>query len=63
MFPSTKITQHPVVEKPAVKEEANQGFLPAEYNFILFFSLPFYPVCRAYRKTGLSLDCLIFFRL
>ena len=51
MFSSTKITQHSVVETPASQEETGHRFLPAEYNFILFFSLPFYPVCRAYRKT------------
>ncbi len=27
------------------------SFLPACYNFILFFSLPFYPVCKLYRRT------------
>ena len=29
----------------------SSSFLPACYNFILFFSLPFYPVCKLYRKT------------
>jgi hypothetical protein len=51
MFFSTKNTQHPIVASPAVHEETGHSFLPAEYNFVLFFSLPFYPVCRAYRKT------------
>jgi hypothetical protein len=51
MFSRTKIAQHPAVEIPALQGETGHGFLPAEYNFILFFSLPFYPVCRAYRKT------------
>lgn len=27
------------------------SFLPACYNFTLFFSLPFYPVCKLYRRT------------
>lgn len=27
------------------------SFLPACYNFVLFFSLPFYPVCKLYRRT------------
>jgi hypothetical protein len=26
-------------------------FLPSEYNLILFFSLPFYPISRVYKKT------------
>jgi len=30
---------------------AGKTFLPAEYNFILFFSLPFYPLRKAFRKT------------
>ncbi len=36
--------QSPLPKKPA-------SFLPACYNFILFFSLPFYPVCKLYRRT------------
>ena len=31
--------------------EASSSFLPACYNFVLFFSLPFYPVCKLYRRT------------
>jgi len=31
--------------------ESSSSFLPACYNFILFFSLPFYPVCKLYRRT------------
>jgi hypothetical protein len=27
------------------------ALLPSDYNFILFFSLPFYPVCKTYRRT------------
>lgn len=37
-------------DSPSQKEERNT-FLPSEYNFILFFSMPFYPVSRTYRKT------------
>lgn len=33
------------------KTEASSLLLPACYNFILFFSLPFYPVCKLYRRT------------
>ena len=51
MLSNEKITQNPIVETPVIQEEASKTFLPAEYNFILFFSLPFYPVYRAYRKT------------
>lgn len=51
MFSSAKNTQHPIIETPVVQEETGHSFLSAEYNCILFFSLPFYPVCRAYRKT------------
>ena len=29
----------------------SSSFLPACYNFVLFFSLPFYPVCKLYRRT------------
>jgi hypothetical protein len=29
----------------------NCDFLSSEYNFIIFFSLPFYPLSKAYRKT------------
>jgi hypothetical protein len=51
LFSSAKITQNPIMETPTFPEDADHQFLSAEYNFILFFSLPFYPVCRAYRKT------------
>jgi hypothetical protein len=51
MFSSAKITQNPIIKTLIFPEDADHRFLPAEYNFILFFSLPFYPVCRAYRKT------------
>ena len=51
MLSNKKITQHSIVETSALQEEASNTFLPAEYNFILFFSMPFYPVYRAYRKT------------
>jgi hypothetical protein len=33
------------------RPEPSVSFLPACYNFILFFSLPFYPVCKLYRRT------------
>jgi hypothetical protein len=31
--------------------DGSYPFLPPEYNLILFFSLPFYPVSRVYKKT------------
>jgi hypothetical protein len=36
---------HPTTPK------TGNAFLPEEYNFILFFSLPFYPLRKAFRKT------------
>jgi hypothetical protein len=43
--PAAVADQHaPLPKTPA-------SFLPARYNFILFFSLPFYPVCKLYRRT------------
>jgi hypothetical protein len=49
---------HPDTTAPAAVDdqcpqiaETSSSFLPACYNFILFFSLPFYPVCKLYRRT------------
>jgi hypothetical protein len=36
---------------PPALPEAGNDFLPPEYNFVLFFSLPFYPLRKAFRKT------------
>lgn len=45
MQPATHRGHHPTLP------EAENAFLPPEYNFILFFSLPFYPLRKAFRKT------------
>jgi hypothetical protein len=36
---------------PPASSAAERSFLPPEYNFIVFFSLPFLPVSRAYKKN------------
>ena len=38
-------------DSSALRPGPSSSFLPACYNFVLFFSLPFYPVCKLYRRT------------
>ena len=45
MQPVTYRWHHPALPEPG------NALLPPEYNFVLFFSLPFYPLRKAFRKT------------
>lgn len=52
MLSGKKIANQNPETASSFQKEVSKIFLPSEYNFILFFSMPFYPVCRTYRKTN-----------
>ena len=51
MLSSEKIINHNLEKASPSQKEGRNIFLPSKYNFILFFSMPFYPISRTYRKA------------